>query len=380
MPIEDLIGAIIYRYIAGIDKGSQLLCANYFSHKSPDSWLAKKGICRSSFSEARSKLSWEAFAYLLEEIKCKPKLWKGHKLRAVDGTKFNLPHHREVLSQFPISDNYYGSTHYPQGILLAAADVETGQITNALFGNKHLSEHTCLKDLLSTFSDGDVCLLDRGFYGKDLWFNFKKQNQFFVARFKCKGRGIIKEFNPDLKDQVHEISHPQTNEKMKIRIVRGLKFKSGSYLYIVTNLVDQADYKKTELLNLYKRRQTIEESFKQVKQNLGLELTLRVKKINSLLQEIFAALLAQAFVSVIKYQIEQTHRKTNFNGITYAVAKNFYCLVTDGTSHVLNEIIETALQHYHLLQPGRSYPRYSRQPENKWIKERRMKNYRRLRT
>jgi len=373
LPIEDLIGTLVYRYISKNSSGSKLLSASYFKQKN-NNFLAKKGLSRSSFSEARSKLSWEAFAYLLNEVpKVKTIKWKGHHLRAVDGTKITLPRSKEVIKEFPAQNNFLGEAHYPQARLVAASDVVTGQITKAMVCNKYLSEQACLKDLLKSFESGDISLLDRGFMGRKLWFEFKEHKQYFLAHMKATGRGVLRGFNPKERDALIDIIHPDTGEVMVIRIIKCRQTKKGKNIYLITNLINKKKYKRKDLAELYLQRQVVEESFKQLKQGLKLELTLRVKKLNNVLQEIYAAVLAQTLVSVIKHSVLMGKGKViSFAGATYALSCYFTdLLITAKNKNTMDEILEIISHHYHFKQTNRSYPRFSRQAENKWVAARR---------
>lgn len=358
---------LVFKYLDRNKNGSQLLTADYFEHKSPGSWLARRGLSRSAFCEARQKLSWEAFAYLLSQVPQADQSWKGHTLRAVDGTKLSLVHSEEVLKEFPIQGNYFGEVHYPMGLLVAASNVLTGQITHALLGNKTLSEPQCLENLLEQFKSGDITLLDRGIGGKNIWISFEKHKQYFVGRLKIKGRNTLGGIDKNKKDQVIEISNGE--QTMQLRIVRGPKLRTGSYLFLATNLLNTKKYKRKELLKLYQKRQKIETNFMELKNRLGLNPVHGAKKLNHILQDIYAAVLAQALVARIKGGLTPRARKIISFKATQRILK------INLTRKVWDEPETDLLLFYHLIQLGRDYPRYSRQPENKWTKQKRMKTY-----
>lgn len=363
----------MYRYVSGLNLGTQLLTANYFNAKDPQSFLSKKGLCSSSFSEAREKLSWEVFPYLLSKISFKPITWKTHRVRSVDGTKITLPRTKEILAKFPIQKSHFGIAHYPKAVLVAASEISSGQITQTRLGNKYLSENETLKEMLHQFKAGDISLLDRGFRGRNLWLKFNEEKQFFVARYKSTGQGIMKEFNPSRRDQTHEIIEKESGRKMSIRIIKGNLSKSGKRIYLITNLLDTKKYKKKELFDLYLKRQVVEESFKQIKKQLSFKLEYRAKKINSFLQEVYAAILAQALTSYLKFKVTTIKKKViSFVGAAYSLEKYFFeLLFQNNNGAIIENIIEVILQHYHYRQPGRSYPRFSRQAPKKWISEKR---------
>ncbi len=336
---------LVFKYLSRNQHGSQLLSADYFQHKTPFSFLAHKGLSRSSISEARDKLSWEVFPYLLGEVPKHNYKWKGHTLRAVDGTHINLPKTKEVVKDFPVFKNAFGEVYYPSGHLVAASNVLTGQITNVILGNKYTHESSFLKDLLTQFKRGDISLLDRGFSSKGVWLSFNKQGQYFVGRFKV-GRGLAG-FTLGKKEQVVEVEDAENQSTMRVRILRGCKLKTGSYLYVVTNLLDAKKYTKSELLDLYKKRVGIEKNFEELKNRLGLSGSIRVKKLNLVLQEIFAAILAQSLVAVVKSSIKVMHNKViSFKGIQRLIMMYFDKKITPQYDYILERAFEY-FYHYH---------------------------------
>lgn len=351
------------------------MTAHFFRKKNPDLALGKKGVCSSSISDARANLSWEVFPYLMDKIPCNANKWKGHLVRAVDGTKLTLSRTEEILKEFPIQDSHFGKAHYPKAVLVSATEMTTGQITHARLGNKHLSENETLGELLPQFSKGDISLVDRGFRGKNLWFKFHNYEQCFLARFQSTGSGVMKEFKLGCREQVHEIVDKESGKAMFVRIIKGKRLANGQNIYLITNLIDKKKYKRSELCDLYLKRQVVEESFKQIKKQLTHKLEYRAKKINTLLQEIYAATLAQVLTASVKASVTPIKaRVISYTGACFALESDF-CELLFGTSDttILEKITETIEHHYHQKQPGRSYPRYSRQAPSKWTSEKRKK-------
>src|SRR5262249_13176959 len=134
-------------------------------------------------------------------------------------------------------------------------------------------------------------VLDRGLDGVRVWSAFESAEQFYVGRLRARGVCRLK-FDPSLRDQIIEIKD-HNGETRKIRVVRGAKFKTGNCLFLATNLLDQQKYDRKALLNLYKKRQSVEDVFLNLKQTLSVK-NIRSKKINGVLQEIYAALVMTA--------------------------------------------------------------------------------------
>lgn len=365
------MSCLLYRHISESNFGTQLLSADFFNQIDSELALSRTGIRSSSFSTARSKLSWEVFPYLLSKIETKSEsLWKGHRVRAVDGTGLTLPYTKEVLEHFPRYAFNTGSVYYPRAKLIAATEISTGKVTHTLLGSRYMAERISLIDLLPQFDKGDISLLDRGFDGKKIWREFKKQGQYFVGRFKSNGPNVIKGFVKKKREQVLKIEEKGCKDILKIRIIKIYNRKSKSSIYLVTNLIDKKKYSRRELSKLYKKRQVVEESFKQMKKSLDAKLEYRAKRLNSVLQEIYAAVLAVSLISIVRTFEKSTQEKRvlSFIGARYAIRKLFKELLFEphqgGTEGRLLEII---LSHYHHGQQGRIYPRMSLRPVNKWI-------------
>jgi Transposase DDE domain len=328
-------------------------------------------IASSSYTEARQKLSWEAFAYLLDRSLIESELWHGHKVRAFDGSYVQLPRSEEILERFPLRNNSFGEPHYPMLSLVIAADIFSGQPTHSIIDNKHLSEREALTSILPTFQTGDIAILDRGIDGKKIWRQFAQHSQYFLGRLRSTGRGVIK-FKRHLKDQIIDLGD------MTVRVLRGPRFKSGAYLYLITNLTDRKKYARREILTLYKKRQAVEDTFLHLKSTLGAK-NIRSKKVNGVLQEIYAALTATSIAQGLRYIFERNvkKRRISFKAIVWRLESSFDSVVFP-SEVTLKSAFKVICKFGHKVQPGRSYPRYSLQPENKWIKERRKHQTRRL--
>jgi hypothetical protein len=100
---------------SGYDISSQ----NYFRDLAREIDEDLVPVRKQSVSEARAKLSWEAFEFLLERANIEeqglpPRLtFKGHVTRAFDGTSFYTPRSDELLEHFSPRNTMAGETHYP---------------------------------------------------------------------------------------------------------------------------------------------------------------------------------------------------------------------------------------------------------------------------
>jgi hypothetical protein len=376
LPLRHLVGSLLHKSAGLPGRGYELICAAYFASLKRSDEIAR--LARSSYCEARDKLSWEAFAYLLDKSNLeqadnfKAPRWKGHRVRAVDGSCIQLPRSEEILSTFPVRIGGFGTTHYPYAYLVIAADVFTCQTTHSLLGNKYSSERDQLRDLLKTFDRNDIAILDRGFDGKNVWVDFQNAGQNFVGRLNARN-GHIKRFNPKLRDQM--ITVEDGDKHIQVRIIRGPKFKTGSYLFLATSLTDSRRYERKAILELYKKRQAVEEVFLHLKNTMHAK-NIRSKKLNGVLQEIYAALVMTTIAAGIRYlfELKARSKRISFKAICWRLDSAIGILLAQYSIRKLNRIFRGLCSFNHNPQPGRSFPRWSRQPESKWIKAKRRKS------
>ena len=373
LPLRHLVGSLLHKSACQPGRGYELICANYFRQLNHDNEFSR--LNRSSYCEARDKLSWECFSYLLERANLEnfdshKVRWRGHRVRAVDGSCIQLPRSKEILEKFPTRNGGFGETYYPYAYLFVAADIFTCQTTDTIIGNKYSSERDNLRELLSCFQQGDIAIVDRGLDGKNVWKAFDEHGQHYVGRLRARGVSRL-QFNPKLKDQIVE-SLLDSGETIKIRIVRGPKFKTGNYLFLATNLFDRKKYDRRGLLDLYKKRQAVEEVFLHLKNTLHAK-NIRSRKLNGVLQEIYAALTMTSIVAGLRHLFEKQNRdrRISFKAICWHIETAIGALLEPLPSRKLNKLFRYVTKFNHLRQPGRTFPRWSRQPEAKWVNEKR---------
>lgn len=142
--------------------------------------------------------------------------------------------------------------------------------------------------------------------------------------------------------------------KLPFRIVR-LQVSDNLYETLVTNL-DASQYPAKELKRLYAMRWGIETSFRKLKYTIGLR-HFHSKKVEYILQEIFARLIMYNFTELITSSvvIQQKNRKFDYH-INFSVAAHICRIFFRGD--VSPPMIEAVLAKFlSPIRPGRGYPR-----------------------
>lgn len=350
-------------------------------------------VRRQSVSEARAKLSWQAFEYLLgaanlESDRLPSSLrFRGHLTRAVDGTSFFTPRTDDLLSRFTPRTTACdsGETHYPYGMLVTAVNVYTGQPVAAQVDDHRASERDLLERLLDKFESGDLSLLDRGLGGARIYLEFEKRGQFFIHRAQSTGKRstprYVQEFLASGKKQ-RTIEISTCDEKrnrevaLKLRLIRGPVDSEGKPIVFVTNLLDRKRYSRFEIVALYRKRWSCETLYDRVKNLLRLQ-KFHARSVNGVLQEIFANLLilsltAIAVTSVVKEDtVDVEVELPSFKNAAESIRRHLFAVVDhriEGQKprRLMRQILAEVRAVMYPIRPGRSYPRVSQQPIKSW--------------
>jgi len=347
-------------------------------------------VRKQSVSEARAKLSWEAFEFLLERANMEEQglprrlTFKGHITRAFDGTSFYTPRSEELLEHFSPRNTKAaeGETHYPYGLLVTGINVFTGQPVKAAVDDYRVSERDLLLRLIDQCAEGDLALLDRGLGGARIYAAFDARKQLFIHRTKTSGERVAKYVQKFLasgkrqkKVTITVIDEGGKEVRIKIRLIRGPKDSEGKPIVFVTNLLSKSHYTWQEIVELYQRRWTVETLYGRVKNLLSLE-KFHSRSYNGVMQEIFANLLvlsltALAVAAVVDEDgIDTAELLPSFKNAAESIRRHLFAIVDHRIEGKRREIVEAILAEVrhvmYRIRPGRSYARVSMQPIKSW--------------
>lgn len=373
--IVHLVGHILFLTAQRNQNGYAITSQNYFSQLGK----IEGSVARSSLCEARQKLGWQAFEFLLTTLNQESKTdlrWKGLDVGAVDGTNLTLPATEDVLEEFPrLTKNRRTKSHYPKGKLVTAMNVLTGQPICAVVDDVHGSERECLLRLLPNFK-GHVLLLDRGFEGMECMVEVAKKKLFFVLRLRASGRGQkkeVKEFIASRRKTAVVTLNQKINKEevlLKVRLIRGEIDREGNPIILVTNLLGRKTYAPEAIYQLYLARWRIETMYYRVKELLKLQ-AFHAQTVNGVLQEIWSNLvllsLTAVMTGVIKSKVGRPLHFPNFKAATEVIRRNFSFFVCRAKKGQLEEMLRQIASIECVKQPGRKNPRISKQPHSHWI-------------
>lgn len=393
LPVEHTVGIVMHMAVNRNTDGYAISSQNYSSELSQ--FIGQKVLPAShqALSKAREKLDWEAFRFLLQQANQDTQLdaarfrYRGHITRAADGTQLSLPHSEGVLAEFEQRTSKAGLGHYPGALMVTAINIFTGQCKAARVVNHTCSERDQLRSMIELdFGRGDLTLLDRGFAGDQMFLCFEEHAQFYLCRMRSSGDSLalyLQEFITSRRKQktiCQKILRPDTGEEVKIRIrlIRGPKDNEGKRIILATNLPGSSRYSRRSLLKLYRSRWTVETMYGRVKNLLKLE-AFHSKSVNGVMQEIYANLLVISLTALITLgaacalKLDPDVKVPSFKNTQAVVRRHLFDAIlarpepTGKAARALaRELIEEATRIIWKKQPGRAYPRVSKQPIKIW--------------
>ena len=347
----------------------------------------------SALVQQRSKLLSEALEYLFQEFtnRChKPKLYKGYRLLAVDGSDLQITANpKDPLSYFP---GVNGQQPYSLLHLNALYDLNSNLYLDAVVQKRGAAnENTALISLVgrSEIHEPVIIAADRGYESYNTLEHISRKGWKYLIRVR-ESRGItsalsLPEGDFDVPVQIF-LTRKQTKEvkalmkkhpekyrflpdhanfeflpkgssehyPLSFRVVR-FQISEDSTETLITNL-DKDSFPSDELKHLYRLRWGIETSFRQLKYTIGLSL-FQSKKVEYITQEIFARLTMYNFCELITSHvvIQKKCRKyvyqTNFTAAVHICRQFLRGAVTPPKVEAL---IKTQVVP---IRPGRSTPR-----------------------
>jgi hypothetical protein len=219
---------------------------------------------------------------LLEKSAIKKWRWRGHELKAVDGTTVTMPSTKENIQAFPLHKNQQGDIGFPMARLVAIVSLSVGTILDYAVGASKgdgTGEHSLLRTILSSVNERDVILGDQlypSFFlmadlisrsAEGLFAGMSKRNyDFRMGECLSKNDHIVcwqKPIKPLWMDKEAYDAFP-----CKIRV---REFKVCGRVYITT-LMNDKKYHKKELTELYELRWHIELTIRNIKVTMNMDV------------------------------------------------------------------------------------------------------------
>jgi putative transposase len=285
-------------------------------------WRAARGLrpCSAqtgAYCTARSHLPEEACRRLvrqtgreLESETPAPWLWRGRRVRVVDGSTVTMTDTPKNQAEYPQLTSQKPGCGFPIARIVVVFSLAVGTALEAAIGQyegKQTGENSMFRTLEGCLAEGDVVVADRYFSG---WFDIALWRQRGIDMVVRKHQLRATDFRTGLRlgkdDQLVRWPKPQRPKWMpeeqyrslpgelmlrevRVRVTqKGFRTKS---LVVVTTLTDAREYPAAQIAELYRRRWQAELNLRSLKVVLQMD-HLRCKTPERVRNEFYMHLLA----------------------------------------------------------------------------------------
>lgn len=310
-------------------------------------------------------------------------LWRGHVIKAVDGSSTQLPETEANLKDYPQHSNQKPGCGYPTMQLAALLNLCHGGWEQVITSRQDEHDLNLMGLILPHIAAGNVLLADRAYCSWELIVRLWQQEAFIIARHhqtrKLDFRKATK-LGPNERLAVWEKPQKQPRgsklsaeqwaqmpQSLTVRIVRARSTNregKKQTIYLVTTLLDARKYPAEEIAQLYCHRWEIELRFRDLKTTMGME-KLRTKTPAMARKEVLMYLIAYNAIRLLMLRAAQmegtNHRRISYKGalqVLQAWSTHFAANKPSGRytklrAEMLAEIANRSVPD----RPGRSEPR-----------------------
>ncbi len=347
----------------------------------------------SALVQQRSKLLPEALEYLFQEFtnRCqKPKLYKGYRLLAVDGSDLQFAANpNDPLSYFP---GVNGQRPYSFLHLNALYDLNSNLYLDAIVQKRRAAnENAALVSMVdrSEIQEPVILTADRGYESYNTLEHIARKGWKYLIRLR-ESKGIISSLSLPDGDFDMTVQLYLTRKQNKLlkklqkeypgkyrflpinvnfdyfpwgsdgfypvsfRIIR-FSISDDSTETLITNL-NKDYFPADELKHLYHLRWGIETSFRQLKYTVGLSL-FQSKKVEYITQEIFARLTMYNFCELITSHVVTQNKRRKYVYQTNFTAAVHICRQFLRGAVAPPKVVDLISSYVVPIRPGRSTPR-----------------------
>ncbi len=331
-------------------------------------------VSAAAMCKARDKLDPQAFrdvhAAVLESFEATATRWNGHRVFAVDGSKFNLPKTLQPDGFKRPSPN----AAYPQGLvscLYRLQDKIPYDVELAPGGD----ERALARHHSRLLKPEDIVVYDRGYFSRALLAHHVDHGLHAVFRMRRKAdTQLDRILEGDLQETVLTLK-PRTVDPIP-RTIRIVRIPNSDWV-LLTTLLD--DTRHPGLANLYHQRWSIEELYKTIKQTLTME-AFHAQSLRGVQQELIAGMTLIALARLMSNDCERlingpNHRnkrgglRANQKNALIAIHDGFEAMLLSFTKNCATFVRTTIARIADCMQPDRphrSYHRFSQKPIGKW--------------
>lgn len=309
-------------------------------------------------------------------------LWKGFRVRVLDGTAVSMPDTPKNQRAYPQSAEQKPGCGFPFMKIVGIFSLSTGVLLAYARGNKHQHELKLLHGLLELFKKGDLVLADRGFSCYTLLaLLWRKGVPALMRLHHARSADLRRGKHLGKNDRLLVWHKPQNLERryiplklwkclgpeLSVRILRYTLRRRGfrtRSVTLVTTLLDPERYPADQLALLYARRWQIELWFRDIKTSMGMEV-LRCQSPKMIHKELEMFFIAYNLIRCLMIQASRAHeaeiQRLSFKGTADAV-RQFSVAIAQARSHkkqkeLIAKLLQTIAADLVPERPGRREPR-----------------------
>lgn len=269
-------------------------------------------VTKQAFSEARQKISPQAFRVLFEEIiklfytATDLKTFKGYRLSAIDGSTVELMNTPELRATFGYAEN--GTSKVARARISGLYDLENGIIIDAIIGRYDRDERQFalehIKKLQEYGLQKDLILFDRGYPSKNMIAVLTKAGIDYLMPVST---SFLKEVN-EVKGRDQIIQFRYQGETYKLRVIK-ITLETGEVEILITSILDES-FSYNDFKELYFKRWGIETKYNEFKHRLQLENFTGEKAI-TIQQDFYASMYLSNMAALAKIQADEKIQAQN---------------------------------------------------------------------
>jgi Transposase DDE domain len=301
-----------------------------------------------SYCKARQRLPLQVVSDLarghaqqLDERTKETWTWNGRCVQLVDGTTVSMPDTAANQQSFPQPRAQKPGLGFPLARLVAVISLATGAVRELALGpykGKQTGETALFRSLWDRFRAGDIIVGDRYFAsffgiapllqrGIDGVFRMHQRRKYDFRRGTRLGveDHVVRWTKPSRPEWMDQALYAQLPEELLIRELRVKVHRVGfrvEELVLVTTLLDEQEYTKEEVADLYLKRWNIELDLRSIKSVMQMEV-LRCETPAMVEKEIWMHVLAYNLIRGLMGRAAEAHgkepRSLSFKGALQAL-------------------------------------------------------------
>lgn len=337
-------------------------------------------VSAAAFCQARAKLSTALLRHVLHLASLHFAqtfddlwTWRGRRVFAVDGSKFNLSRSDELDRAF----GRPGSGPCPQATVSTLVNVSSGLPHDVLVAPYGSCERELLVDHLDVLDEGDVVVLDRGYPSYEILRALLARRLDVLVRVPSshtfEAIDVFRDSGRD--DSRVRIKPPKgtlgNGEPIELRAVK-LVHRCGEDSFYLTSL-RRAHVSRSAIAELYRKRWEAEELYKLQKAEYFTQRQFHARSAHGVEQEILAQnlyiVIARFLLATAAEHVDAEYHELSVKSAVLGLADYLtrLCLAHPDSATVwLPRLLARIARTRDKRRPGRSFPRRSFKPGPRW--------------